>query len=396
MKVIIAGGGIGGLTTALCLGQDGHEVTVLEQAPLFEAVGAGLQCGANALRVFQSLGLEDALEQVSVDPSHIDFLHFRSGQLLNRMQFGEAYRQKYGAAYLHIHRADLHQVLLDAIASQPAISLLHSHQVTAYQEYADRVRVSCANGKFLEADCLIGCDGVRSNVRAQLLGQQYDFVEPSFTGNVAWRAVVPRDRLPENFMDKQACNFVGHNKHAVIYYLRKQQLVNFVGVVKNPDWREDSWVVKSPWEELQSDFEGWHPRVQQLINAMDKDACYRWALYTHAPLPRWSSDRVTLLGDAAHSTLPFMASGAAMAIEDARIVARCLVSFDDTRSALQAYQRARLPRTTKIQSGSEKMGKIYHLKSGLTQRAAFWLMRKISKKPEAMLASYDANTVALP
>ena len=210
---------------------------------------------------------------------------------------------------------------------------------------------------------------MRSTVRRQLLGES----APVFTGNVAWRAVVRRDRLPDDYMDKIACNYVGKDKHAVIYYLRRQELVNFVGVVEDPDWKDDSWVAKAPWEKLKADYSGWHEKVQQLIDAVDKDSCYRWALYAHQPFARWSSARVTLLGDAAHSTLPFMASGAAMAIEDARILARCMEQESVIADALSLYQSCRIPRTSQIQAGSEKMGKIYHLPKPWMQKAAFWL-----------------------
>lgn len=396
MKFVIAGGGIGGLTAALCLAKAGHELTILEQAPVFEAHGAGIQCGANALRVFQHLGLENALQRVAVQPEHIDFLHFQTAERYNRMQLGGAYADLYGAPYLHIHRADLHGVLLDEIQKQPAITLHASSAVASYEESENAVSVVTASGEVFSGDGLIACDGVKSKVREVLFEKSSQAgVAPMFTGNVAWRAVVPSSRLPKDYMDTIACNYVGHRKHAVIYYLRNKELVNFVGVVENSAWREESWVVNSPWEELSADFRGWHPRVRQLIDAMDKEQCFRWALYAHQPFSNWSSKRVTLLGDAAHSTLPFMASGAAMAIEDARVLDRAIAQFSDLAQALQCYQRNRMQRTAKIQAGSEKMGKLYHLKYPFMQRAAFWALRNFAKKQESFLPDYDANSVAL-
>ena len=284
MTIAISGGGIGGLTAALCLAQIGKSVTVFERAPAFEELGAGLQCGANAMHVFEHLGLAKQLQARAVDPEYIDFLHFRSGDVFNRMTLGDEYAERYGQRYLHIHRADLHAVLVAACEAHDAITLKAGHLVERYDERDDGVDVFTSVGTF-GADCLIACDGVRSTVRDQLLGPS----APAFTGNVAWRAVVPRERLPQDYMGKIARNYVGKDKHAVIYYLRQQQLVNFVGVVEDPDWKDDSWVAKAPWEKLKADYAGWDDKVQQLIDAVDKDACYRWALYAHKPFARWSS-----------------------------------------------------------------------------------------------------------
>lgn len=390
MTIVVSGAGIGGLTAALCLAQIGKSVIVFERSPAFEEVGAGLQCGANAMRVIDQLGLSEQLRKLAVDPEYIDFLHYSNGSVFNRMVLGDSYAQRYGTRYLHVHRADLHAVLLEACEKNPDINLKPGTAVESFLEHEDEVDVMTAGGT-VKAECLVACDGVRSTIREQLLGQS----APQFTGNVAWRAVVPRDRLPRDYMDKIARNYVGKDKHAVIYYLRNQQLVNFVGVVEDPEWTDDSWVAKAPWEKLKADYAGWHEKVQQLIDVVDKDACYRWALYAHQPFERWSTNRVTLLGDAAHSTLPFMASGAAMAIEDGRVLARCMQQETTVSSALALYQRSRLPRTSKIQSGSEKMGKIYHLPKPWMQKAAFWAIRNFAKKQESFLPEYDANTVAL-
>ena len=393
MNVIIVGAGIGGLTTALCLSKAGHDVTVLEQATQFSEVGAGLQCGANAVRVLDYLGLMPALSKVAVEPEKIEFRDYQSGRPLYRINLGESYSRKYAAPYLHLHRSDLHKELSNELERLVPNSIKFNAKFVSYSEDNHGVTVCLHNGKTLECECLIAADGIRSQVRNQLLGDQQQ--QPRFTGNVAWRALVPRDRLPADFMDKVVSNFVGPNKHAVIYYLRDQRWVNFVGVVENSKWTDDSWAAVAPWQDLQNDFAGWHETVQTVINAMDKDQCFRWALYDHKPLANWSSTRVTLLGDAAHATLPFMASGAALAIEDARILQRALDQQENLADALDLYQRNRMARTAKVQRSSRQLGQLYHIKSSLIQKAAFAGLKLMGGSKEDFLPEYNANSVEL-
>lgn len=391
MNVLIAGGGIGGLTAALCLAQAGHHVSVFERANEFLEIGAGVQCGANAMHVLTSLGLSDALQKLSVVPQRINFKDFKTGADLHSMALGDSYTAKYGAPYLHLHRADLHLVLLRALSFEASVELYLNSEVQAYSETEDSVVLSLQDGRRYSGDCLIAADGVHSTIRNQLLGE----TKPTFSGNVAWRGVVPVSQLPNDWMDIVVSNFVGPKKHMVLYYLRDKQLANFVGVVEHDNWLEDSWVSQAPWSELKQDFVGWHDSVQSIIDAMDHDQCYRWGLFNHASFSRWSSKRVTLLGDAAHSTLPFMASGAAMAIEDARILQRALDRESSVAQGLQCYQRNRLPRTARIQKNSSQAGSLYHFESSLMRKAAFTALKVISAQKESFLPSYNANTVDL-
>ena len=391
MKFLIAGAGIGGLTAALCLDQAGHEVQIFEQSMQFSEIGAGLQVGANALRVLQHLGLRSAVEAVSVAPQRAEFREHRSGELLYSLQWGEDYSARYGAPYLHVLRSDLHEILAqELMLRQPGGCKLNAC-VSSYTDNEQNVTLHTSDGESFTGDCLIGADGIKSTIKTQLVGA----ANATFTGNVAWRGVVPASRLPDDFMAKVATNFIGPRKHMVIYYLRDQQLVNFVGVVENNKWRDESWSTVASWHELKSDFGGWHPTVQAVIDAVDKDQCFRWALHQHAPHSSWSGKRVALLGDAAHAMLPFMASGAAMAIEDARILQR---SFDQTKSvreALQVYQANRIPRTAKVQRMSAHAGKLYHIQSPMLLKLAFSGISLMSKSRDAFLAEYDANTVPL-
>ena len=391
MKILIAGAGIGGLSAALCLQQAGHEVQVFEQAAEFSEVGAGLQCGANALRVLEHLGLLDELKAVAVAPHSVQFRHYASGAVLHTMHLGDDYEQSFGAPYLHVHRADLHSIMASALASRSPGSVHFDSKVAAYSETPSGVTLRLEGGSRAAGDCLVAADGLRSVIRDQLLGER----KPEFTGMVAWRGVVPVDRLPENWMETVTSNFMGPAKHAVLYYLRNRQLANFVGVVENAHWQDDSWVSTAPWSELQADFAGWNETVQQIIAAMDKDQCYRWALHKHAPFDNWSSDRVTLLGDAAHATLPFMAAGAALALEDARVLDRALSQAPTVGDGLQLYQRNRLERTAKVQRLSKQMGALYHINNSLMRRAAFKGIQLFGARSQAYLPDYDANTVEL-
>ncbi len=399
MKIAIAGAGVGGLSAALCLADAGHDLVVIERAAQLSDVGAGIQCGANAVKVLDSLGLSFELAKVAVRPKRVAFRDFKTGNELHSMALGDDYETKYGAPYLHLHRSDLLQSLLNGVHQRSNIELRTGVSVSHYIEREHGVTIQLQLGEQsdenrdqqISADLLVAADGIRSTIRTQLLGDS----APKFTGNVAWRGVVDTSALPSDWMDTVVSNFVGPNKHMVLYYLRAKRLANFVGVVEDRQWTQTSWTSKAPWEQLRDDFSGWHPTVGQIINAAEKQSCYRWALFDHDPLGNWSSERVTLLGDAAHATLPFMASGAAMAIEDARILQRAIDQAKDTPSALQLYQRNRFERTAKIQKTSARAGKLYHFKSSLMRKAAFSGFKILSAKQESFLPDYDANTVTL-
>lgn len=400
MKVLIAGAGIGGLTTALCLEKAGHTVELFERSNALAESGAGLQCGANALKVLDYIGLMPALEKSAVAPERVDFRDSVTGETLYSSTWGAKYRERYGAPYWHLYRADLQACLSGALNSK----IHFGSTVERYVESSQGVSIELANGEVFSGDCLIGADGIKSTVRAQLLAADSmslnTSLKPRFTGQVAWRGVVPAERLPSDFMEKIASNFMGQGKHMVVYYLRQQQLVNFVGVVEKKQFSDSDesaqpWVENAAWADLKADFSGWHSSVQTLIDAVDRDQCYRWALYDHRPLKNWCSDRVTLLGDAAHATLPFMASGAAMAIEDARVLQRALDQADSVASGFQLYQRNRLARTAEIQTTSARFGKLYHIQNRLALKLAFKVLSSVGKRKEDFLPSYDANTVPL-
>ena len=375
MKILISGGGIGGLTAALCFLHHGAEVTVLEQASELSEVGAGIQIPPNAMKVFAALDLDAALAETAFRPLAIEARMGRSGLELFRIPLAEHAVKRWGAPYLHIHRADYIAVLAAALRSQSPHALLLGGEVTGYSQTEDEVEVRLADGRRISGDALIGADGIHSPVRKQMLGAE----KPIFTGNVAWRAVVPMAALGAHGPRPTACAWMGPGKHCVTYRLRRGTLANFVGVVERDDWTAESWTERGTREEAQADFADWHPTITRLLG--EADTLYRWALFDRAPLPRWVDGRVALLGDAAHPMLPFMAQGAAMAVEDAWVVAREVMQKTSPARGLEAYQHLRQTHASRVQAGSRANAKTFHKRTRLGQLATYgpmWLAGKFA------------------
>ena len=382
-RVLIAGGGIGGLTAALCLAEAGFEVSLFEQSAEFGEVGAGIQLSPNCTRVLHHLGLEPALASCAFLPEGMEFRAWKSGKVIGSWVLGQAVRDRYGFPYWNIHRSDLLRVLVDAAELTPAIELNKGSAVTGFEQEG-RVR-TVVDGAVYEGDVLIGADGIHSAVRAQLFGGD----APQFTGNVAWRALVPTARLPRGLVRPVATAWWGPHKHFVHYYLRSGALVNCVCVVEKTGWEIESWTERGEFEELKSDFAGWHEDVHALIDNVDRDSLYKWALHDRAPMARWGQGAVTLLGDACHPTLPFMAQGAAMAIEDAAVLAGCLAAADSVPAGLRRYEDLRRQRTAGVQNGSRRNAKLFHLtgvKAWLRNRAT----RHVAERTTDGLFRYDA------
>ena len=354
-KVLITGGGIGGILTALSLIKHGFEVEVYEQASELMEIGAGIQLSANAMHVLLAHGLEPQLSKLWVKPSAYVFRLHDTGEIISKIPLAEAHERQHGAPYCQFHRADL----LDALVARlreigPDVIRLNSRAI-GYEETNTGVRLRVQNGPTVPGDVLVGADGVKSTIRAQLLGA----AKPTYTGDSAWRLIVPSGRLKLH-SEREMAVWMGPDKHIVSYFLRGGELINFVGLVETTEISEESWVSKFPWEKLKQEFVGWNEEIQSIINAADRDECYRWSLFFRPPVENWSSPRVTLLGDAVHATLPYLAQGACMAIEDGAVLARCLVMEPDVSSALQLYQRNRIDRTAKIVNGSTANRDLYH------------------------------------
>jgi len=389
-RILIAGAGIGGLTAASCLMKAGHHVEVYEQAPQLGEIGAGIQISANAMHVLRDLGMEDAITRAGVQPGAYVFRLHDTGEVIQRFSLSEEHQRMHGAPYTQLHRADLHDILASTALRFNPDAVRLDRRVTGFAETANGVELHFANGSSARGDLLIGADGVKSVVRKQLFGD----VPATYTGDAAWRIVVPTERLPKDLLEKVMSVFMGPEGHVVCYYLRGGTLLNFVGCVETEEVSEESWTVKLPWDQFKARYTGWHPALQTVIDAADKDQCYLWSLYNRPPIRDWSTKRVTLLGDSAHPTLPYLAQGAAMSIEDGAVLTRALAMTDSIAEALQIYQRNRIERTARIVLQSSANRELFHLRSEAEIRARF------AKKDEGedrnrWLYSYNPLTVDL-
>ena len=371
LNVLVAGGGIGGMTAALCLAKAGHQVTVLEQAPTFDEAGAGIQLSPNAARVLHHLGLERALRRRVCLPEAVRFRHWRSGKLITESPLGRQAKARYGAPYYHIHRGDLLQLLVDAGQRHERIELRCNARVGSVVQTDAGIEAATDAGA-AAADVLVGADGIHSTIRASLFGR----TPARFTGNVAWRTLVAAERLAETLARPGATVWWGPGGHFVHYAVRRGAQVNCVCVVEKTGWELESWTEPGELAELEADFAGWHETVQQLIAAADPSSLYKWALFDRPPMRRWRCGAATLLGDACHPMLPFLAQGAAMAIEDAAVLAACLSDSATVPEALDRYEALRRPRTSRVQADSRRNAKLFHL-SGIcawarNAAARFW------------------------
>lgn len=384
LNVLIAGGGIGGLTAALCIARSGHQVQLFEQASEFAEAGAGIQLSPNCTRVLHHLGLESALREKAFVPEGTQFRHWKSGKVIGENALGDTALERYGMPYYHMHRGDLLRVLLDAAQSTKNISLTTSAGISAFTQSSDAVQLETEQGSY-SGDVLIGADGIHSKVREVLWGSE----APRFTGNVAWRCLVPTDRLPKNLVRPMSTAWWGPGKHFVHYYVRGGQFVNCVCVVEKDGWEVESWITPGDIDELRSDFAGWHASIQQLLDQADGDSLFKWALFDRDPMTIWGKERVSLLGDASHPTLPFMAQGAAMAIEDAAVLGACLELDEPINLRLERYENLRKKRTAGIQQGSRRNAKVFHLsgvKAWLRNRA----VRTAGNRATESLYRYNA------
>lgn len=354
-RVAIAGAGLAGLTLALALLQRGFHVQVFEQAPALGDVGAGLQLSPNATRCLYALGLQEPLARVASVPAGKQVRLWSTGQRWKLFDLGEAAIADYGFPYLMLHRADLHAVLADAVRALLPGTIELGARCVGFAETGDGVRLRLEDGRAIDADVLVAADGVHSALR-QALGHDD---RPAFTGCVAWRGLIPMNSLPQRLREPVGTNWIGPGAHVITYPVRRGELLNFVGIVEGAAWVRESWTERGTREACAADFRGWHDDVQLLIGLLD--APLKWALMGREPLARWGAGRVTMMGDACHPTLPFLAQGACMAIEDALVLARCLeASGSASQLALRRYEELRMDRTARIVRGANEAGKRFH------------------------------------
>ncbi len=353
--ITIVGAGLGGLSAALALLRAGHRVSVIEQASALTEVGAGVQLSANATRVLTLLGLGPQLEEIGAEPQGRAIRLWSTGQAWPQYDVGSASRERFGSPYYALHRADLLNLLATAVEATAPGTIKLGVRVTDVDLDGPRPVVKLASGESFEAEVLIGADGVHSRVRAAIVGPD----AATYSGCMAWRGVIPMSRLPSHLQEPVAGNWIGPGRHVIHYPLRRGELMNFVGIVEKDVWPAESWAQQGTVDECLADFEGWHENIATLIRSIDHH--FKWALMVRPPIRAWARGTAVVMGDAAHPTLPFMAQGAAMAIEDGYVLARCLAAGNgDVAEGLRIFERTRFDRTSRVVEGSAQNAKRFH------------------------------------
>jgi len=367
--ILIAGGGVGGLCAALALARVGRRTLVLERAPAFREVGAGLQLAPNATRILRDYGALTLLEGLAVAPTHVRIRRGRDGARLANLPLRDA-DKRWGAPYFNVHRADLLSALAELASRNSLIEIRHDATLTGFVQDEQGVAVTYRGQDEIHragGEVLIGADGVRSIVRARLRDPQTD--QPNYTGHTAWRAVVPASDLPPAFSEPASNLWLGEKAHLVHYPLRAGAIVNIVALVED-GWRGDGergrdgaqfWDQAGDRRILLDRFKDWAPEAQQFLSA--PESWMRWPMFDRPPLDSYARGRTALLGDAAHPMLPYLAQGAAQAIEDSAALSLAFLEFGgrDPVKALAQYSAARQPRAAQVQQASRAQGKIYHM-----------------------------------
>ena len=392
LKVLIAGGGIGGITAALALRRRGIDAALFEQAEAFRQVGAGIQISSNAVRVLRGLDLSEALARVAVYPEARDYRAWDTGERLFWTPLGARAEAHFGAPYYHAHRADLLDVLLSGLGDAD----VHLNaRVDSFEQDASGVSVRLADGRTFPGDVLVGADGIHSLVRARLFGAEH----PRYTGNVAWRGLLPAERVAHLDLERVTGVWMGPNRSIVQYYVSSGRTFNWIGISRSAQPARESWLAEGKVEDALAEYAGWHSTIRAVIGATPR--VLRQALYDREPLPDWRVGRVVLLGDAAHPMLPFYAQGAAQSIEDAAVLAGCLAQPpQDPAGALERYVRLRQPRTAWMQDLSRREEELYQMTdaAAIAERNARMSKNRIPETaafpPEQeRLYGYDAEAV---
>lgn len=357
--VAVVGGGIGGLALALGLRRQGVEAVVHEQARTLAHQGAGIAIGANGHRALRELGVSQRLAASAAQPVRADFRHWRTGRSMVSHRLTGMYEERFGAPFWTVERAALQQALLTELGPR---HVRLGARCTQVETTADAAVIRFEDGSEVEADAVVGADGIHSAVRHSLFGPD----EAVFSGTSGYRALVPMDRLrhlPE-LAEPVLWLWLGPGRHFIAYPVADGSALNFLAVVPDHGWTVESWSTEGDAAELLSAFEGWHPFVSEVLGACERPG--RWALYDREPQRTWSAGRVTLLGDAAHAMLPHHGQGANQALEDAVVLAHLLARTDTAGvpPALRAYERLRRPRTRLLQTGSRKNAGCFQLPDG--------------------------------
>jgi salicylate hydroxylase len=387
VRVLIAGAGIGGLTAALALRHAGFDAHVYEQAIVLREVGAGVAVSPNAVKVLHRLGLAEALRTVGVVSQSMDSRDWQSGALLGRVPLAEAAVKRWGAPFYHLHRADLHDALRAALGDT---HVTLGARCVAVEKHGSGVTARFADGREATGELLIGADGIHSVVREYVAGPD----RPIWSRQVSWRGLAPATVGHEGGLEVRHHSFWGPRTQFVCFYVSAGRLVNWVGNTQSDDdWHEESWSARGDRDEVLRLFAGWHSEVRALIAGTEQ--VFKWALFDRPPLEMWTRGRVTLLGDAAHPMLPYMAQGASQSIEDAFVLARCLAADrDDPQRAIEVYAARRWERTDAVQAASREASRVVRLTDPEQVQARNARLADSSEAPIARfdwIWSYDAE-----
>jgi 2-polyprenyl-6-methoxyphenol hydroxylase-like FAD-dependent oxidoreductase len=371
MRVAIVGGGIGGLTAAFALRRAGVETTVFEQAPQLLPVGASLQLGPNATRLLADIGLLEPLRAVASRPDAVDLLRWDDGSVLLHAEHGDAAESHFGTPQLDFYRPDLHRALVDSLP--PGVLELGA-RVTGAEQSNDRVTVALEDGRRETFDAVVAADGIRSPLRQLLVGAE----EPTFSGTVVYRGVVSRAEADDLHRDRTNRYWIGPYRHGVSYWIAGGALLALNLGVQRADWSEESWTREVPAAEADAYLEGWDDALRERVRRCG--TVLRGGVFVRRPIPHWSFGRITLLGDAAHAMEPFQAQGAAQAVEDAYVLARCVAeAADDVEEAFRRYERIRLDRAAELQAQARGAGDEFFLEDGPEQIARDERFRRLAE-----------------
>jgi len=350
----IIGAGIGGLAAALALQRIGAQVRVFEKAPELGEVGAGLTISPNASHVLDHLGLRQGLSELGTVLGAGAVRHYATNEILINTPVGTIEEQvaEFGNINYQIHRADLHKLLLDAVLENDPDSLEVDCQLVDLEQGSSSVKARFANGRSVSSDALLACDGCRSIVRSLAFSEE----PPEFAGYVAYRGLLAADTVDSSYVSAGATLSIGPGQMFMRYPVRKGGLINAVGIVKSNGWQEDGWNIPATATEALGHFDAWHDSIKVILRAVPEDKRFKWAILHRAPLDSWVNGRIALMGDAAHTISPFLGQGAAMAIEDAMILARAVEATDDLENALRIYDRTRVERGNWVFLESQQQG----------------------------------------
>ena len=353
-RILVIGGGIGGLAAAIALERQHAEVTVCEQSPKLSEIGAGIGLAPNAIKALRALGLEEKINAIAWASDYAVIRSWRDGRAISRTYQGD-YRERFGAPSVTAHRADLLGVLAGALSTTDVRLGL---RCVGIETRARGAAARFADGSVIEADIVVGADGIHSKVRESLFGAD----APRFTGCICWRGMAPADAVPRDINTADVTLWMGPRGHVVHYLVRRGELLNIVAHVDSDAWTEESWTRECSVDEVMATYAAWNPALTRVFPASTR--WYKWALYDRDPPERWSKGRATLLGDSAHAMLPYLGQGAAMAIEDGCVLAGQIArAGDDLPGALLAYERMRLPRAREAVLGSRARARDNHLTS---------------------------------